>query len=260
MSAGRALACLYGALVFVALGCNRNRGPVAPVAGLLGASGTVYLVKEKEQVPLQPGALLRPGDVLRAEGAAVIECFNGAVASVESGRVQVGDLPELKLPSSNLPRRVLKEGQLQEAPLRASVVAVRYVDPNATPAGSLPQRRDTVSSNFRDFMAAGGHTFGQPEERPEGPPGNLPPPPFRERLPRVHAGAAVVDGPLLMLGQGLAVAEDTAFATWTFTGGQRGGLGAARRLRLLNGARATLQLSTGEELSLEGPLDLELRR
>jgi len=253
-------ACACVLVIAGAAACSRTKGQVAPVAGLLGTSGPVYLVKGKEQVPLKVGALLRPEDVVRADGVAIIEFFNDAVCAVESGTAQVGNLPEVKLASSNLPHRVLKDGAVQEAPLRASVVAVRYVDPNVTPAGSLEQSKDTVSNNFRDFMAAGGHTFGEAEERPEGPPGPLPPPPFREKLPRVHEGGKVVDGPLLVLGDGLAVAEDATFGTWTFTGGQRGALGAARRLRLLAGARATLRLSTGAELSLEGPLDLDLRR
>ena len=230
------------------------------MAGLLGASGTVFRMVGKDAVPLQVGAVLAPSDVLRAEGTAVIECFNGALHVVQSGTVEVGELPERKLASSNLPHQVLKDGALHEAPLRANVVAVRYVDPNVTPEGNLERSKDTVSNHLLDFFAAGGHTLGQPGERPEGPPGGLPPPPFREKLPRVHAGERVVDGPLLVVEQGVVVAEDAALSTWTFTAGQRGGLGGTRRVRLATGARASLALPSGTELPLEGPLDLDLHR
>jgi hypothetical protein len=244
----------------LALAACKEKPPPRPEAGLLAATAPVYRVQGEERRRVSAGELLFARDRLVTEGTAVVEFFNGAVVTFEGGPWEPRDAPEREALTPNLPPRALREGTVVDVPGRMSVVPVRYVDPAATPAVAKPPESNSTASHFLDFMAAGGHTFGASTELPEGPRAPLPPPPFREKLPRVHEAAAESGGLGIVVERGLAVSETADLGTRTWPAGSRGSLGRAVRLRAVTGTRLRLLLPPGVELPVEGPVDLSLRK
>ncbi len=254
----RRAAALCAAVLALA-GCTEKQPP-RPEAGLLAATAPVYRLHGEERRRISAGELLFPRDRLVAEGVGVVEFFNGAVVTFEGGPWQPREAPEREALTPNLPTRALRDGALVDVPGRMSVVPVRYVDPATTPVVAGQKASNSTAGHFLDFMAAGGHTFGASTELPEGPRAPLPPPPFREKLPRVHDVEAEPGGLGIVVERGLAVSETAELGTRAWPAGSRGSLGRAVRLRAVAGTRLRLVLASGGELPVDGPVDVSLRK
>lgn len=254
----RRAAALWVAVV--ALSACKEKQPPRPEAGLLATTSPVYRLHGEERRRISAGELLFARDRLVTEGTAVVEFFNGAVVAFEGGPWEPRDSPEREALTPNLPTRALRDGALVDVPARMYVVPVRYVDPATTPTSTRQKESNSTASHFLDFMAAGGRTFGASTELPEGPRAPLPPPPFRERLPRVHELEPESGGLGIVVEQGVAVSETVDLGTRAWPSGSRGSLGRAVRVRALAGTRLRLLLAPGVELPVDGPVDVSLRK
>lgn len=237
----------------------------SPIAGLHSAAAPVLLtLKKGETKALSVGSKLKPSDHIRAEGPAVLEYFGGATKFLDKGdELEVGEAKEAGLVSNTLPEKQLKDGELVELEARTKLMAARYADASFTPLSARKEDPGTTEYLKAFFAPKGMESFlgGGSGPTPDGPRGELPPPPLRAKVPHVHADD---------LGQGssyalkvtdeFVAAESDDFATAILVEGSTYDLGRTVRLILPDGAEATLIHKDGKTLSLEGPLDLKLSR
>ncbi|MDY7231642.1 hypothetical protein [Hyalangium rubrum] len=245
------------AVLALAGGCKKPSDK--PIAGLHSAGAPVLLIQEKEKTPIPVGSHLRAQDQIVATGPALLEYFGGGMRFLESGdELEVGDVNEAKLVGSNIPSHQWVEGQVQEAPPAQRIVAARYTNVAATPTlaggGQL-----TNADYFKAFFAPGGMENLMSGPRGEGPSKKLPAPPFRPKVPFIHAGALGEGGFVAEVTDGFAVAETDDLATAVLLEDRQVPLGRTGRLIVPRGAEVVLKTPEGKEVELEGPADLRFR-
>ncbi len=248
------------ALLCIAAGCRKpSTDSKKSVAGLHSAAGQVLRLERKDKKPVAVGAHLRAGDRIEATGPALIEFFGGGMRFLEKGdTLLVGEADEAKLLGSNLPSRRWVDGELREVAPPMRIVAARYTNVEVTPASTLESREPSSFEILRAFFSPSGMDSLR-KARPEGPTAPLPPPPLREKVPHVHAGALGDGGPVAEVEDGFVVAETDDMTTAVLGEGQPVALGRTVRLVLPDGADVTLKLPQGQVVELEGPADVRLR-
>jgi hypothetical protein len=95
--------------------------------------------------------------------------------------------------------------------------------------------------------------------RPDGPSKPLPAPPFRPKVPYIHAGALGDGGQTVEVTDGFAVAETDDLATAVLLEDREIPLGRTVRLIIPDGAELKIHTGADKDLELEGPMDLRLR-
>lgn len=244
------------ALLSVVLLAGCQKGPERAVCGLHSAAKPVTL-KGSPDKTLSVGARLFPSDVIRAEGAALLECFGGALKALDGDQVTVGELTEARIEGQSLPRFVLRGRKVEPVDSLPPSVALRYSDNRFTPASSLGPGTTTEAEYLRAFFTPNGIENLGSAPRADGP-GNLPPPALRAKVARVHAGDLGAGGAILAVTDDFVFAETDELATAVLLEDQRYDLGRAVRLIIPKGAEAKLGLD-GWPMDLPGPMDLRLR-
>ena len=229
-----------------------------PVCGLHSAAAPILIKAGKKNRTLSVGAKLLPSDHLTATGAALLECFGGALRAIEKGDAfDVGELIEAKIESTNTPRHRLVDGKLQKVDAMPRTVEPRYTDNHFTPPSALAAPEPTSGNYFVAFFTPNG--FAKMKGPAVDGPRNLPAPHRRPRVPFVHAGE-LGEGPLLLtVDDEIVFAETDDLATAALPEDKTYALGRTVRLILPAGSEATLDLGGGRLLELEGPMDLSLR-
>ncbi|GEN10564.1 hypothetical protein SAMN05443572_103266 [Myxococcus fulvus] len=254
--AQRLVGCLLAAASLVA-GCKERSDK--PIAGLLAAGAPVVRKEGKAEYTIAVGAQLL-GDVkLTATGPAVLEYFGGGLRFLEKGdTLEVGDADEAKLHGSNLPSYRWADGGVQEAPRALRIVAARYTNVQVTPKSA---HEDAYSSTqyFVAFFTPNGLSRLGSDTKHEGPHQPLPAPPFRPKVPFIHAGDLGEGGLVAVVEDGFAVAETDDLATAVLLEGREVPLGRTVRLLVPDGAEVTLKGPGGVEVEVEGPADVRLR-
>ena len=247
---------LLSAVLALAAGCKEKSDK--PIAGLHSAGAPVLRVVGKEKRPIAVGSHLRPGDHIIATGPALLEYFGGGMRFLDSGDdFEVGDVDEAKLLGSNLPTRRWAEAGILEVPPAQRLVAARYTRIDFTPP--MASTELTTSDYFKAFFTPNGMDKLTGGPREEGPSKPLPPPPFRPKVPYIHAGPLGGEGLVAEVTDGFAVAETDDLATAVLLEDREIPLGRTVRLILPKGAEVTLHTAGGKELELEGPMDLHLK-
>ncbi|QSQ26535.1 hypothetical protein JY651_17070 [Pyxidicoccus parkwayensis] len=257
--ARRLVGCLLVASTLAA-GCKERSDK--PIAGLLAAGAPVLRTVGKQKLPVAVGAQLLPDEQLTATGPAVLEYFGGGLHFLEDGdTLEVGDADEAKLHGVNLPSRRWESGQVREAPRTMRLVAARYTDVQVTPESSLQQ--DGTYSSAQYFVAFftpnGLSRLGSENGKADGPSRPLPPPPFRPKVPFIHAGALGEGGLVATVEDGFVVAETDDLATAVLLEDREVPLGRTVRLVVPDGAEVVLRTADGQKTEVEGPADLRLR-
>jgi hypothetical protein len=244
------------AVLALAGGCEKPSD--RPVAGLHAAGAPVLRVVGEDKRPIAVGAHLRPSDHIIATGPALIEYFGGGMRFLDSGdEFEVGDTDEAKLLGSNLPTRRWTEGIVQEVPPAQRLVAARYTHVEITPPKADSQL--TTSDYFKAFFTPNGMDKLTSGPRPDGPSKPLPAPPFRPKVPYIHAGPLGEGGQTVEVTDGFAVAETDDLATAVLLEDREIPLGRTVRLIIPDDAEVTIHTGTDKDLELEGPMDLRLR-
>jgi hypothetical protein len=248
------------ALLCIAGGCRKpSADDKKPTAGLHSAGAEVLRLEGKEKKPVAVGAYLRAGDRIEATGPALLEFFGGGMRFLEKGdTLEVGEADEAKLFGPNLPSRRYVDGEVRDVEPPMRIVAARYMRVEATPASTLAPREPSTFELVKAFFSPDGMDSLR-TARPEGPSAPLPPPPFREKVPFIHAGPLGEGGPVAEVKDGFVVAEADDLSTMVFVEGAQVALGRTVRLVLPDGAEVVLKMPRGDALEVEGPVDLRLR-
>jgi hypothetical protein len=247
---------LLFAVLALAGGCKKPSDK--PIAGLHAAGAPVLRVVGGEKRPLAVGSHLRSDDHIVATGPALLEYFGGGMRFLESGdEFDVGDLDEAKLHGSNFPTRRWTEGVIQEVPPSQRLVAARYTNIQFTPPSAKTDL--TTSDYFKAFFTPNGMEKLTTTHRPDGPSKALPPPPFRPKVPYIHAGPLGEGGLVAEVTDGFAVAETDDLTTAVLLEDREIPLGRTVRLVIPKHGEVKLHTAEGQELELEGPMDLRLR-
>lgn len=256
--AQRLVGCLLAAgIASLATACKERSDK--PIAGLLAAGAPVLRTEGKEQRTVAVGAQLLGDVTLTATGPAVLEYFGGGLRFLEKGdTLEVGDAGEAKLHGSNLPPRRWVDGGLQEAQRVPRIVAARYTNVQVTPA-SAHEDAYTSTQYFVAFFTPNGLRNLGSDTQHEGPHQPLPPPPFRPKVPFIHAGDLGEGGLIAVVDDGFAVAETDDLATAVLLEGREVPLGRTVRLLVPDGSEVILKGPHGAEVTVEGPVDLRMR-
>jgi hypothetical protein len=248
------LAC---ALLVGAAGCQKPAS--APLCGLHSAAAPVFLVG-KEKKAISVGSSLGSEDLIAASGPALLECFGGALKVLEAGdEVKVGKLVEASVTGATLPEQAVQNGEVVDLPWSKRIVAARYINPSFTPlTANQGPSAPSNAENLKAFFTPNGIEKLQNAPAPDGP-RNLPAPPNRPYVPHVHAGELGQGGLVAKIEDGSVFAETDDLATAVLLEGRTIELGRTVRLVLPKGAEVRLTLSSGKQLSLEGPADVRLR-
>lgn len=240
--------------------CGCKEKPSGPIAGLHSAAAAVHLRSAAAPRTLTVGSELAAGDELEATGPAVIEYFGGAVLFLEDGdRITVGERQEAKLIGSNLEELKVEDGEATRAPRARRIIAARYRSASFTPERAASRDLGTGDYLKAFFTPNGLSKLGREGgQAAEGPRRALPPPPHRAKVPHVHAAPLGEGGLILEVDDGFVAVEAPDLSTAILLEDERYELGAASRLLLPDGADATLTLSDGTEVELEGPSDVQL--
>ncbi|MBN1209436.1 MAG: hypothetical protein JXB05_31580 [Myxococcaceae bacterium] len=249
-----------GVLVFAALclvgGCKKPSDK--PIAGLHAAGAPVLRVVGQDKRPIPVGSHLRANDQIIATGPALLEYFGGGMRFLENGdELEVGEVDEAKLLGSNIPSRRWVEGILQEVPPPQRIVAARYTNSQVTPPSA--DKDLTTSDYFKAFFTPNGMEKLTSKTRPEGPSKPLPAPPFRPKVPYIHAGPLGEGGIVAEVEDGFVVAETDDLTTAVLLEDRQIPLGRTVRLVIPDGAELVLRTPEGTELELEGPMDLRVQ-
>ncbi|MFL5345717.1 MAG: hypothetical protein ACJ8AT_13065 [Hyalangium sp.] len=244
------------AVLALAGGCKKPSDK--PIAGLHAAGAPVLRVVGQDKRPIAVGSHLRSDDHIVATGPALLEYFGGGMRFLDRGdELDVGELDEAKLLGSNLPTRRWTEGVVQEVPPAQRLVAARYTNIQFTPPSAKTDL--TTSDYFKAFFTPNGMDKLMSAPRPEGPAKPLPAPPFRPKVPYIHAGPLGDGGLVAEVKDGFAVAETDDLATAVLLEDREIPLGRTVRLIIPRGGEVKLHTAEGKELELEGPMDLHLR-
>jgi hypothetical protein len=244
------------AVLALAGGCEKK--PDKPIAGLHAAGAPVLRIVGKEKQPIAVGSHLLPGDHLEATGPALIEFFGGATRFLEDGdELEVGEVDEAKLLGPNLPPRKWTDGAVQQATPAQRIIAARYTSIEATPPSADTEL--TTSDYFKAFFTPGGMENLTSGPRPEGPSRPLPAPPFRSKVPFIHAGPLGEGGLVAEVTDGFAVAEADDLTTAVLLEDRKIPLGRTVRLILPDDAEVIIRTAEGKEVELDGPMDLRFR-
>ncbi len=240
----------------LAAGCKKP--PDKPIAGLHSAGAPVLRIVGKNKRPVAVGAHLRPSDEIIATGPALLEYFGGGMRFLEEGdELEVGDVDEASLLGSNIPTRRWVNGEIEKVPPAQRLVAARYTNIEYTPPSA--DKDLTTSDYFRAFFTPNGMKNLTSGPRPEGPSKQLPAPPFRSKVPYIHAGDLGEGGFIAEVEDGFAVAETDDLATAVLLEDREIPLGRTVRLILPKGAELVLRTPDGKEVEIDGPADLRLR-
>lgn len=243
-------------LLLAAAACKKE--PDVPVCGLHSASAPVTVDDGKVTHTLGVGAKLNPSDKLGVKGWAVLECFGGALKVLHRTSIEVGDLPEAKVEAATLPRRVLKEGKVEQVEALARTIVARYSGNRFTPESATVNSQELTSADyFKAFFTPNGFDALAAGPPPEGP-RKLPAPAFRVKVPYIHAGELGEGDWLIEVEDGAVFAETDDLATAALVEGKTYQLGRTVRLLLPDGAEATVTID-GKKIELDGPMDLKLR-
>ncbi|MBL8951434.1 MAG: hypothetical protein JNK82_11685 [Myxococcaceae bacterium] len=243
------------ALLLVAA-CKKE--PVGPVCGLHSASAPVTVDDGNVTRTLGVGAKLLPGDHLKVQEWAVLECFGGALRVLHKTSVDVRDLPEATVEAATLPRRALQGGKVVEVEALARTIAARYSTNKFTPESALAPKELTSGDYFKAFFTPNGFDKLGHDGPPLEGPRNLPAPAFRTKVPYIHAGDLGEGEWLLEVEDDAVFAETDDLATAALVEGKTYELGRTVRLLLPDGAEAELTID-GKQIELDGPMDLKLR-
>ncbi|WP_224246174.1 hypothetical protein [Hyalangium gracile] len=244
------------AVLALAGGCKKPSDK--PLAGLHAAGAPVLRVTEKDKLPIAVGSHLRADEHIIATGPALLEYFGGGMRFLDSGdEFDVGDVDEAKLLGSNIPTRRWTEGVIQEVPPAQRLVAARYTNVAFTPPTADTEL--TTADYFKAFFTPNGMDKLTGGPRPDGPSKPLPAPPFRPKVPYIHAGHLGEGGLVVEVTDGFAVAETDDLATAVLLEDREIPMGRTVRLILPKGAEVTIHTGAGNELELEGPVDLRFR-
>ncbi|MFL5319763.1 MAG: hypothetical protein ACJ790_08900 [Myxococcaceae bacterium] len=234
----------------------------SPIAGLHSAAAPVFLLgKKDEKRALTVGSKLKPSDRIRASGPAVLEYFGGATKFLDDGdELEVGEAKEASLVSATIAEKKFKDWALEDLPARTKLMAARYADASFTPV-NLRSDEPSNAEYLKAFFAPSGMDsfLGGGGDPGEGPRKDLPPPPFRAKVPHVHADDLGPGGVGLKVTKGFISAETDDFATAILVKGSTYLIGRTVRLVLPSGARGVLLDPNGRELELEGPVDVKLK-
>ncbi|WP_224366547.1 hypothetical protein [Hyalangium versicolor] len=244
------------AVLALAGGCKKPSDK--PIAGLHAAGAPVLRVVGKDKRPIPVGSHLRADEHILATGPALLEFFGGGLRFLDNGdELDVGDADEAKLLGSNLPTRRWTEGIFQEIPPAQRLVAARYTNVEITPPKANTQL--TTSDYFKAFFTPNGMEKLTSGPRPDGPSKPLPAPPFRPKVPYIHAGPLGDDGITVEVTDGFAVAETDDLTTAVLLEDRQIPLGRTVRLILPDDAEVMIHTAAGNALKIEGPMDLRLR-
>jgi hypothetical protein len=245
-------------IVVLALAGACTKEPPKPVAGLLAAGAPVLRVVGEEKRPIAVGSHLRSDEHIIATGPALIEYFGGGMRFLEEGDdFEVGEADEARLLGPNIPTKRWVNRTIQNVPPSQRLVAARYTHFDATP----PRASDELSTAdyFKAFFTPNGMDKLTSGPRPEGPSKELPPPPFRPKVPYIHAGPLGEGGPIANVEDGFAMAEADDLTTAVLLEDRDIPLGNTVRLIVPKGSELTLRFPEGQSLEVEGPTDLRLR-
>jgi hypothetical protein len=243
-------------LLAIAAGCKKPSDK--PIAGLHSAGAPVFLLKGKDKTPIAVGSQLKAEDRLFFSGPALLEYFGGGMRFLEDGdELEVGDADEAKLLGSNIPSRRWVEQQVREDSPLPRIVAARYTNVGSTPP--IADDALTTGDYFKAFFAPNGMDSLMSGPRPEGPSKPLPAPPFRPKVPFIHAGPLGEGGLVAEVKDGFAIAETDDLATAVLLEDRQIPLGRTVRLLLPRGADVVLRTADGKQVELAGPADLRLR-
>lgn len=244
------------AVLLLAGGCKKE--PPRPVAGVHAAGAPVLRLVGEEKRPIAVGSHLRSDEHILATGPALIEFFGGGMRFLDTGdELDVGDADEAKLLGPNVPTRRWADGAVQEIPPMQRLVAARYTNVEFTPARANSEL--TTSDYFKAFFTPNGMDKLTSGPRPDGPSKDLPPPPFRPKVPYIHAGPLGEGGPIVNVEDGFAVAEADDLTTAVLLEDREIPLGRTVRLIVPKGSELTIRFANGQALEVEGPTDLRLR-
>jgi len=245
------------AVLALAAGCKKPSDK--PIAGLHSAGAPVLLLKGKEKTPLAVGSHLKAEDHLFATGPALLEYFGGGLRFLEEGdELEVGDVDEAKLLSSNIPFWRWTGQEMQEDSPLPRIVAARYTSISFTPV--IVDQTPTTSDYMKAFFTPNGmENLMSGGPRPEGPTKPLPAPPFRPKVPYIHAGPLGEGGLVAEVTDGFAIAETDDLATAVLLEDRKVPLGRTVRLLVPKGAEVVIHTPEGKQVDLDGPADLRLR-
>ncbi|MBK7864797.1 MAG: hypothetical protein IPJ65_40590 [Archangiaceae bacterium] len=244
------------ALALLLPSCTRE--PEVPRCGLHSASAPVTVDDGKATRTLSVGARLMPSDQLSVKEWAVLECFGGTLKVLHRTSALIRELPESTVEAATLPRRVLREGKIEEIEALPRTVAARYSSNRFTPESALnPNQQPSNADYFKAFFTPNGFDNLAAAPAGEGP-RKLPAPTFRAKVPYIHAGDLGDGDAVLHVTDEAAFAETDDLATAALVEGKSYRLGRTLRLLLPDGAEAELTVD-GKKLELEGPMDLKLR-
>jgi len=247
---------LWIAVLILAGGCKKE--PPRPIAGLLAAGAPVMRVVGEEKRPIAVGSQLRSDEHIIATGPALIEYFGGGMRFLDDGdELDVEEADEARLLGPNLPTRRWVDGAVQKVPPAQRLVAARYTNVAITPPRADTEL--TTSDYFKAFFTPNGMDKLTSGPRPDGPSKALPAPPFRPKVPYIHAGPLGEGGLVVTVEDGFAVAETDDLTTAVLLEDREIPLGHTVRLILPKDAELTLRFADGKVLELEGPMDFRLR-
>jgi hypothetical protein len=247
---------LWIAILALAGGCKKE--PATPIAGLHAAGAPVLRVIGEEKRPILVGAHLLSDEHIIATGPALLEYFGGGMRFLDNGdELDVGEADEAKLLGPNIPTRRWVAGAIQQVPPSQRLVAARYTHIEKTPP--MANTELTTADYFKAFFTPNGMEKLGSGPRADGPSKPLPAPPFRPKVPYIHAGPLGEGGLVANVEDGFAVAETDDLTTAVLLEDREIPLGNTVRLILPDGAELTLRTAEGKELELEGPMDLRLR-
>jgi hypothetical protein len=244
------------AVLALAGGCQKE--PPRPIAGLHAAGAPVLRVVGEEKRPIAVGSQLRSDEHIIATGPALIEYFGGGMRFLDNGdELDVADADEARLLGPNIPTRRWANSAVQEVPPAQRLVAARYTNIEITPPRANTEL--TTSDYFKAFFTPNGMEKLSAGPRLDGPSKPLPAPPFRPKVPYIHAGPLGEGGPVANVEDGFAVAEADDLTTAVLLEDREIPLGNTVRLILPKGAELTLRFPNGQSLEVVGPTDLRLR-
>ncbi|HEX8701027.1 MAG TPA: hypothetical protein VF815_19435 [Myxococcaceae bacterium] len=244
------------AVLALAAGCKKPSDK--PIAGLHSAGAPVLLLKGKEKNPIAVGSHLKPEDRIFATGPALLEYFGGGMRFLDDGdELEVGDVDEAKLLGSNIPSRRLAGEEIQDAQALPRIVAARYTNFSSTPF--IVDQTPTTGDYLKAFFTPNGIENLGAGPRPDGPTKPLPAPPFRPKVPYIHAGPLGEGGLVAEVTDGFAIAETDDLATAVLLEDRQVPLGRTVRLLVPKGAEVVIRTPEGKEVDLDGPADLRLR-
>jgi hypothetical protein len=244
------------AVMALTAGCKKPSDK--PIAGLHSAGAPVLLIQGKDKTPVAVGSNLKAEDHIFATGPALLEYFGGAMRFLEEGdELEVGDVDEAKLLGSNVPSKRWAEQQVQEAERQPRIVAARYTNIGFTPA--IADQTLTTGDYFKAFFTPNGMDNLMSGPRPDGPSKKLPAPPFRAKVPYIHAGPLGEGGLVAEVTDGFAIAETDDLATAVLLEDRKIPLGRTVRLLVPKGAEVVIHTGEGKEVDVDGPADLRLR-